>query len=208
VTLRVVGAGMPRTGTRSLKAALEVLLGGACYHMEEVFDHLDHVPTWRAALHGDAVDWDTFMARYVAAVDWPVSAFWRELSAANPDALVILSVRDGPETWWESVEATILPSMRSEHPPDMDEWVLMAEELCRREWGAPFSSIDGATAMAAYVRHNDEARAGVPPERLLEWRASEGWGPICARLGLPVPEEPFPRVNTREEWSSGDPFLQ
>jgi len=206
VTLRVVGAGMPRTGTRSLKAAFEQLLGGPCYHMEEVFEHLDFVPGWRAALRGEPPDWNAFLRDYIAAVDWPVSAFWRDLTKANPDALVILSVRDDPETWWASVQATILPSMRGEHR-DMDEWVLMADELCRREWGASFDSIDGETAMAAYVRHNAEVQAGVPAERLLEWRALDGWTPICERLGLPIPDEPFPRVNTREEWTTGDPFL-
>ena len=208
MTLRVVGAGMPRTGTRSLKAALERLLGGPCYHMEEVFEHLDHVPTWRTALRGEPVDWDAFFGGYVAAVDWPTSAFWREISAANPDALVILSLRRDAETWWGSVEATILRSMRGEHPPDMDEWVLMADGLCRREWGTSFEDIDAATAMAGYERHNEEARRGVPADRLLEWQASDGWEPICRRLGVEIPDEPFPRVNTREEWATGDPFLQ
>jgi Sulfotransferase domain len=209
VTLRVIGAGMPRTATKSLKTALERLLGGRCYHMEEVFEHLDHVPTWRTALRGGPVELDPVLRGYVAAVDWPASPFWRELSAANPDALVVLSVREDPERWWRSVEATILKAMRGEHPPEMDEWILMADELCRSEWGAPFGSIDAETAMAAYVRHNDEVRSTVPAGRLLEWRAADGWEPICRRLRMPVPNGPFPRVNTREEWeSSGDPSRQ
>jgi hypothetical protein len=196
---------MPRTGTRSIKLALERLLGASCYHMAEVFEHLDHVPTWRAALRGEPVDWDLLLEGYGAAVDWPASAMWRDLSGANPDALVILSVRDDPETWWRSVEATILKAMRGEHPSEMSEWVRMADELCRRRWGAPFSSIDAETAMAAYVRHNDDVRESVRPERLLERRAGEGWEPICRRLGVEVPDEPFPRVNTREEWEGSGP---
>src|SRR5262245_38107485 len=98
--LRVVGAGLPRTGTRSLKAALEVLLGGRCYHMQDVFENLDHVPIWRRALAGEPPDWHTFLADYVAAVDWPSSAFWKELS--DPDALIVLSTRSEAGTWWQS----------------------------------------------------------------------------------------------------------
>jgi hypothetical protein len=92
--LRVVGAGLPRTATRSLKQALERLLGGRCYHMPEVFQHLEDVPTWRAAIRGEEVDWSSFPPDCVAAVDWPASAFWRELAGANPDALIVLSTRD------------------------------------------------------------------------------------------------------------------
>src|SRR3954447_22822143 len=58
VVLRVVGAGLGRTGTASLKQALERLLGAPCYHMAEVFTHLDHVPVWHAAIRGENVDWN------------------------------------------------------------------------------------------------------------------------------------------------------
>lgn len=201
MTLRVVGAGMPRTGTLSLKKALERLLGGPCYHMEEVFEHLEHVPAWRAALRGDPPDWASLLRGYVAAVDWPASAFWRDLSAANPDALVVLSVRDDAKTWWASVEATILPGMRREPSREMDRWHAMAGELCAARLDARPESLDAATAIAAYERHNADVRTSVPPERLLEWRATDGWDPICNRLRAAVPDEPFPRVNTREEWA-------
>src|SRR5439155_9387904 len=85
---RVIGAGMPRTGTLSLRTALIRLLDGPCYQMEEVFDHLEHVAVWRAALRGDPPRWNDFLRGYVAAVDWPVSVFWREMIASNPGALV------------------------------------------------------------------------------------------------------------------------
>ena len=107
MSLRVVGAGLPRTGTRSLQVALGQLLGGPCYHMVEVFEHLEHVPTWRDAVRGQPPDWNDFLSEYDAAVDWPASAFWRELADANPDALIVLSVRDDGATWWRSADQTI-----------------------------------------------------------------------------------------------------
>ena len=110
--LRVVGAGLPRTATRSQKDALELLLGGRCYHMAEVFEHLEDVPTWRAAARGDEVDWSSFPPDCVAAVDWPASAFWRELADANPDAVILLSTRESAAKWWESADETIFPVLR------------------------------------------------------------------------------------------------
>ena len=109
--LKVVGAGVGRTGTHSLKVALETLLGGACHHMVEVFAHPDEVPIWIDAIDGRPVDWDTLMKDYVAQVDWPGASFWPELSRAYPDALVILSLRD-PDEWFTSCTNTIFGGMR------------------------------------------------------------------------------------------------
>src|SRR5688572_12737752 len=122
INLRVVGAGLPRTGTHSLKLALEHLLGGRCCHMSAIPGHpFDLGPGWRAALAGDAVDWSRLMEGFVAAVDWPASEFWRELSDANPEALVVLSVRDGAQTWWESMNQTVLPVARRALAPDWND---------------------------------------------------------------------------------------
>ena len=199
MSLRLVGAGLPRTGTKSLKLALEQLLGEPCYHMTEVFEHLEHVSVWHAALTGRQPDWNDFLADYVAAVDWPASAFWRELADASPDAVVLLSVRDGPETWWRSADATILGVVRRDEYPGHEDWLEFAHELLRArlgtEWNHP------PTAMAAYERHNEEVRAAVSPERLVEWRPGDGWEPLCRALDLPIPPEPFPHVNSTAEWA-------
>jgi hypothetical protein len=64
---------------------------------------------------------------------------------------------------------------------------------------------DRAACIAAFDRHNAEVRRGVPPARLLEWQPSEGWAPLCAALGVPTPHEPFPRVNTSEEFHARFP---
>jgi hypothetical protein len=201
--LRVVGAGLPRTGTLSLKRALEQLLRGSCYHMHEVFEHLDHVPVWRQAVRGPLPDWETFLAGYVAAVDWPAAAFWRELSEANPDAVVLLSLRD-PKTWWESADQTILPAARHEQPPDLQEWQRLFQDLLRDRWSQTDGWNDKGAAIAAYERHNAEVRSTVSPDRLVEWRTGDGWTALCRALELPTPDEPFPHVNTRAEWLKQD----
>jgi hypothetical protein len=194
--LQVVGAGVGRTGTHSLKIALEQLLGGTCHHMMEVFSRPEEVPVWTAAIDGEQVDWDALMQPYTAQVDWPGASFWPELSHANPDAVVILSVRD-PDDWYTSCTNTIFEGI------DMmvdqgNPW--MAAML--RLLGQRFSDrLDDRDAMlAAFEKHNDAVRAGVPSERLLEWSPADGWEPICERLGVPVPNGPFPLTNTTVEF--------
>ena len=197
--LKVLGAGVGRTGTHSLKVALETLLGGACHHMVEVFAHPGEVPIWIGAVDGQPVDWDALMREYVAQVDWPGASFWPELSGAYPDALVILSLRD-PDEWFTSCTNTIFGGMRMRMDQG-DAWMaamlrLLATRLCDR--------LDDRDAMIeAFHRHNDRVRAQVPARRLLEWTPADGWEPICERLGTAVPEEPFPRVNSTAEFRAG-----
>jgi hypothetical protein len=204
MSLLVVGAGLPRTGTRSLKDALERLLYRPCYHMHEVFEHLDHVPFWRAALHGEDVQWASLLEPYAAAVDYPPSMFWRELAAAYPTSIVVLSLRRDGATWWDSVTSTIFNSAVNQPPPERLEWQKMLHELFDRmlpDWRDPDPAVVAAAAVRAYDAHTAAVRATFAGTgRLVEWQASEGWGPLCAALNLPMPSEPFPRVNTREDW--------
>ena len=118
MTLRVVGAGLGRTGTHSLKLALEQVLGGPCYHMMETFDRPDDIPVWHAAVNGDPPDWSEFLAEYVATVDWPACAFWRELADENPDAVVLLSTRSSADAWWKSANDTIFQISQRDLPPE------------------------------------------------------------------------------------------
>jgi Sulfotransferase domain len=191
--LRVIGAGLGRTGTLTLKLALERLLGGRCYHMAEVFAHPEHIPVWRSAARGGAPDWRALFRDYDAAVDWPTAAFWRELMAVYPEALVLLSVRDA-ESWWRSAHGTIFQSISSAPP----EWRAMLEEMFATRFTSDLA--DRAACIAAFERHNAEVRRVVPPARLLEWRASDGWEPLCNALRVPVPAEPLPHVNSSEEF--------
>src|SRR5262249_3186972 len=137
---------------------------------------------------------------YVASVDWPASAFWRELADENPNAIVLLSMRSSAETWWGSVDSTIMRVMRGEANQMDPEWTGMVTTLFG-DFGLRDGDPEGG--MAAYERHNEAVRAAILPGRLVEWHPGDGWEPICSALGLPVPAEPFPHLNTREEWISG-----
>ena len=165
--------------------------------MHEVFANLDHVPTWRAALRGRQPDWRSFLAGYDAAVDWPVAAFWSELTQAFPDAVVVLSVRDDARDWWESANETVLEVARHDQPDEYRDWhgffLELLESKLTPDWNDP------AAAMAAYERHNASVRR-VLGGRLVEWHVEQGWEPICRALGVAVPAEPFPHLNVRAEW--------
>jgi len=194
--LKVVGAGVGRTGTHSLKLALEQLLGGTCHHMVEVFAHPEEVPVWTDAINGNAVDWGALMQGYTAQVDWPGASFWPELSAANPDALVLLSTRD-PDVWFTSCSNTIFAGIQGMIDGG-DQWMGAMLRLFRERFSDQIEDRDAM--IAAYERHNAAVRAAIPEERLLDWTAADGWEPICARLGLPVPSDPFPVTNTTSEF--------
>ncbi len=194
--LQVVGAGVGRTGTHSLKIALEQLLGGPCHHMMEMFGNPVQIAGWTDAIEGRPVDWATLLADYRALVDWPGGSFWPELSAANPDALVLLSVRDA-DAWYRSASSTIFVAFDS-LPPELAPWMNTFRQLMRDRF---CDQLDDETAMIdAFERHNAAVRSAVPAARLLEWTAADGWDPICDRLGLPVPAEPFPLTNTTDEF--------
>ena len=194
MALRVVGAGLGRTGTLSLKLALERLLGAPCYHMLEVFQHPEHIAAWHAAARGEPVDWHALFRGYAAAVDWPAGSFWPEVSAAFPDALILLSMRSA-ESWWLSASQTIFPSSAKMAG---SPWHAMWTELAQNRFTTRLD--DRSAAIAAYERHNADVRARAPEGRLLEWQARDGWEPLCRVLGVAVPGEPFPHANSSEEF--------
>ena len=200
VTLEVIGAGFGRTGTLSLKTALERLGFAPCYHMFEVFAEPSRAGTWLAAAEGASVDFEAALRGYRATVDWPACVFWRELMRAFPDAKVLLSVRP-PERWYASFRETIYevlgrPLPEPAPPPEMQTVRRMGERVViDRSFAGRLGSRD--EIIAAYERHNAEVRAGVPARRLLEFDVAEGWGPLCAFLGVDVPGEPFPNLNDR-----------
>jgi hypothetical protein len=186
----------------SLKHALETLLGAPCYHMLEVMAHPEHIAPWHAAARGEAVDWSALLDGYAAAVDWPPCAFWPELAEAFPDALILHSTRD-PESWWESADQTIFPVLRKPppaEPPFFREWHAMVLDLMASRFTPDLD--DREACIAAARRHDARVRATAPAERLLIWQPSEGWEPLCRALDLPVPDEPFPRRNSREEFQA------
>jgi len=191
----VVGAGLGRTGTKSLKLALERLLGAPCYHMAEVFEHREHIPVWEREARSARPNLDSILDGYVAVVDWPGASFWRELASANPDAMVLLSTRRDAEAWWRSADATIFDGLRRGIPGA--EFAEMWTALAKRGFD---ERLEHDPAVAAYERHNAEVRANADPARLVEWQPGDGWAPLCNALGADVPDEPFPHTNTTEEF--------
>lgn len=193
MALQVVGAGVGRTGTHSLKLALERLLGGRCHHMTEVFGQPEQIAQWTTAIAGGPVDWEALMAPYTAQVDWPGASFWPELAAAHPDAVVVLSWRD-PDDWYTSATNTIFGHLATGDDP----WMAAMRQLLADRFS---DRLDDRDAMvAAYRRHYDSVRAAVPADRLLEWQATDGWGPLCEALGVAEPDEPFPLTNTTADF--------
>ncbi|MFD2082358.1 hypothetical protein SAMN05421678_109117 [Actinopolymorpha cephalotaxi] len=199
MTLQVIGAGWARTGTTSMKQALETL-GLPCHHMHEVFDHPEQADLFREAVKaGPDFEWERIYAGYSATVDWPGSVFWRELVAAYPEAKVLLTLRD-PERWFTSYHATVYrPIALGLDDPSAEKWNAMAQEVVvqRLLAGEPH---DRERLIAAFERHNEEVRTTVPADRLLVHHVGDGWEPLCAFLDLPVPAEPYPHLNDSGSW--------
>jgi hypothetical protein len=175
--LSVVGAGLGRTGTMSLKLALEHVGFGPCYHMKEVFEHLDaDVPMWDRAANGEGVDWDALFDGYRAGVDRPVSSFYRELAEHYATAKVILTVRN-PNRWFQSFSETILHPLTEPLPDHLAAWGTMVRKaILNRIFGG--NVMDRAHVIACYKRHNEEVQRTIPPERLLVYDVAQGWEPL------------------------------
>lgn len=195
--LQVIGAGLGRTGTVSLKLALEQLGFGPCYHMTELFMHMDHAPGWVRAADGHP-NWDGIFSGYTATVDYPGCTFWRELVQHYPTAKVLLSVRD-PEQWFESTQATIFDdaSTATLSTSPLREFF---EKTVWRHFGDRVH--DRAFMVDLFQRHNAEVERAIPQERLLVYNVTQGWEPLCTFLGVPVPDTPFPRANSRIEYAA------
>lgn len=201
MTLSVIGAGFGRTGTMSLKMALEQLGFGPCHHMEELFENPDQLPHWQAAAAGGAVDWDAAFSGYNASIDWPSAHYWRELAAHFPDAKVILSVRPA-ENWWQSFSGTIqkvLEEGENIADPYIHGVVQMANAVITEQTFAG-SLADKDSVIAAFEQRTQDVRAAIPADRLLEFDVREGWQPLCGFLDCPVPDGDFPRSNSVDEF--------
>lgn len=198
MTLSVFSAGFGRTGTMSLKLALEQLGQGRCHHMIEVIENgAVQVPLWNDALAGNP-DFGAIYDGYNSAVDWPSAAFWKELAAAYPDAKIILSTRSA-ESWYDSISQTILATVWAPEkwPAQAVDWFRMVTKVLERSFG---EAKDRDSLIAVFNAHEAAVKAAIPSERLLVHSAKDGWEPLCAFLGVPVPEGPYPRTNSKEEF--------
>ena len=199
MALQVIGAGFGRTGTTSLKAALEQLGFSKCHHMQEVMKSGAQVRLWQALSDGDEVVWDEVFEGFQASCDWPSCSYWERLQHHYPDAKIVLSVRD-ESRWYESVLETIYPAsfllprwLESLVPP----FARMNKMVVASVWDGVFEGRfeDREHALQVYRDHNAHVKATAPPDQLLVFEAKDGWGPLCDFLNVPVPENDYPHLN-------------
>lgn len=194
MTLQVIGAGFGRTGTESMKLALEQLGFGPCHHMKEVLSNPGQLALWRAIARGDPPDWNAAFAGYRSAIDWPSAFFWRELSEVYPKAKIVLTVRSS-ESWHESMRNTIFKILEASTDPESIGLKLIGE----RVFDGRFR--DRRHTIAVYEKNIADVQAAFDADRLLTYQLGDGWDPLCRFLGTPVPSQPFPRSNSTAEFT-------
>ena len=197
MALAVIGSGFGRTGTMSLRVALEHLDFGPCHHMVDVFQVPNQFQHWQAAFAGDQVDWEVVFAGYRAQVDWPGAHFWRDLVDAFPQAKVIHSVRP-VDSWWHSYSTTIGKALSTWGEAPAKARSDLSAQIIRKELGGSLDDRD--RAIAAFHRRTEDVVKAVPAERLLVFDVAEGWEPLCRLLDVPIPQIPFPRLHTAAEF--------
>jgi hypothetical protein len=195
MTLKVIGTGFGRTGTDSMREALNMLGMGPCHHMLEVNASEAQKQMWRALVQGAPPDWERLFAGYASAVDWPSAHYWRELIAFYPQAKVVLTYRTA-ESWWKSFEQTILQGVQRSTEPESLGLALIRDKVFA---GRPD---DRAQAIARYEENVKAVKATVAPERLLVHSLGDGWEPLCAHLGVPVPAQPYPSRNSASDFQN------
>jgi hypothetical protein len=214
MALKVIGTGMGRTGTHSLKLALEELGFSKCYHMEDLLNRPADIIYWEDAYAGKSINWDELFSGYQAAVDIPTFMFYKELLLKYPEAKFIHTTRD-PESWYKSFGDTIIKSSK----PSIGQILAMSVRL-------PFSSklrgqlrvfkftgvfmkhflpagyTDKEKTIAAFKEWNRQVLEYIPKEKMLVFNAKEGWEPLCRFLNVPVPQKPYPHSNTTQEFNA------
>ena len=199
--LSVIGAGFGRTGTMSIKMALEQLGLGPCHHMEEVFANPAQLPHWLAAADGQKVDWDEVFIGYNSTIDWPSAHYWRDLANVYPDSKILLSVRS-TNRWWESFSGTIKTILQNKDsiPDEHSRSVInMAHKIIvEQTFGGALN--DKSVVLSEYQKRIDDVKQAIPADRLLIFDVTEGWAPLCEFLNLPIPDGDFPRSNSRDEF--------
>ena len=195
MTLKVIGAGFGRTGTDSMREALTILGFGPCHHMFEVNAHEEQKRMWRALVKGAPPVWEQLLAGYGSCMDWPSVYYWRELAAFYPEAKVVLTYRSA-ESWWKSFEQTIVRGIEKSFEQESLGIALIRDKVFGGRPG------DRDNAIAIYEANVNAVKATVPPERLLVHNLGDGWEPLCAHLGVPVPAQPYPSRNNASDFQN------
>lgn len=202
--MKIIGAGFGRTGTLSLKKALELIGLGPCYHMDEMIRYPKHMDVWKAAGQGKPVNWDDIFANYQSTLDFPASLYYQELLTAYPDAKAILTVRE-PERWYQSMYETAYTMMELYTPAWVKKYIppykRFADLIDVLIWNGLFDGkfADKAHAIQIFNAHIEDVKRNVPAEKLLIFDVKEGWEPLCRFLEIPIPENtPFPHINDHD----------
>lgn len=197
MVLQIIGAGIARTGTLSLKQALDKLGFGTCFHGFMLFTHPELIDLAYATAKGDERNWGGVYGEEIAsAVDFPANMFYKQLSAANPNAKVILTVRDA-DSWYESMYETIFAHIQQDDPfpalgarSDPLLWMIFTHFFKDRFQDKQF-------AIRLYHEHNERVKNLFPRDKLLVFNVKDGWDPLCDFLRVKVPDCPFPKTNSR-----------
>ena len=207
--LKVIGAGFGRTGTHSLKLALEDLGFGPCHHMMELAQNADQLALWQDICAGKPVDWQRAMQGYGSQADWPAVYFWKELVDAFPEAKVVLTYRD-PRSWFRSFRDTIVRAntaglVQDTDPQGRARAAIVNDLVFQRTFGG--RQEDENACIATYLAHTAEVLRRVPARNLLIFDIADGWQPLCSFLEVPVPDRPFPKTNSKDEFLARKTFL-
>ncbi len=211
MSLQIIGSGFGRTGTMTMKDALNVLGLGPTHHMTEIMEHPEQLAHWKAIFAGQDVDWAEVFEGYNSQVDWPGASVWHQTSIAFPNAKVIHTERP-EDDWWPSFNGTIgkffaLADGMELPPAFADIFATMKDGFLMQTF-TDFTDRDAA--IAGYRRNNAKVRETIPADRLLVFNVADGWAPLCDFLGVPVPDVAFPHKNVRREfWEhfGGEPAM-
>lgn len=202
---QVIVAGMSRTGTESIKRALEMLYGARVYHITEVLNRPKHLELWSDLAFGrrqvDQFDWKQLLEGYIATTDLPCAFYFKELAEAFPDAKVVLTVRD-ESRWFESYSRLLAAIHRFRFLrflPPLNRFFPYGAKLSQLIFGDHAFDQSGPIRemiIDAYRQHNERVRQSIAPDRLLEFNVQQGWQPLCEFLGFDVPQSNFPHLNS------------
>lgn len=202
MTLKIIGTGFGRTGTNSMRLALNELGFGPCHHMHEVIEKPLEVPYWLAAAKGQPVDWNQVFEGYNSCVDWPSAAYWRELAEFYPEAKILLTTRS-EESWYKSITETIFKNMRDREGKSLEDLDPFSEMIERMVTQNTFGG-DITTKSHVIDVYNANIKAtqdAFSDDRLLTYSIGDGWEPLCTWLDVPVPETPFPKTNSTKQFN-------
>ena len=211
MSLRIIGAGWGRTGTQSLKYALEYLNIGKCYHMFDLIKDGSKVGHWEKLTRNEKPDYHDLFNGYQSAVSSLSACFYKELMNEYPAAKVILTIRDAND-WFESGSKASFRKaphilfllskflgLFSRRFSDLTRVIKCTDDFLYRGLYKGRSH-DKEFMKSLFYDWNEEVKRYVSTEKLLVYDVKEGWPPLCEFLNVPVPDIPFPKLNSREDF--------